>query len=316
MLLSIIIVNYNTAEHIRLCLESINTFLSFKNFEIIITDNHSPNRDIENLAIEFPKVKFIFRNINDGFGGACNEAVKHSTGKYLLFLNPDIKLIDNSITELFYFMENNQDAGIASGLLVNEDNSVMYSFNDFINLKWEFLQMIGFGYGLELKNLVNKKEIKENITFESDWFHGALLMTRRTDFDAVIKFNEDYFMYYEDTELCYKIKNELKKKNYCLPSVRVYHHTQSSLKEEKTDNIYTFHMNRSKILFVNKFYPMKKYSVKTMGFVSVVLRVIFLPFQKKYAGMKREKFRQLRNVLKLYLSKSYLESSKFKYVNI
>lgn len=75
-------------------------------------------------------------------------------------------------------------------------------------------------------------------------------------------------------------------------------------------------MNRSKILFVNKFYPMKKYSVKTMGFVSVVLRVIFLPFQKKYAGMKREKFRQLRNVLKLYLSKSYLESSKFKYVNI
>lgn len=316
MILSIIIVNYNTADYIKMCLESLGQFLQLDKLEIIVADNHSPNRDIEKLVIKFPKVNFIFRNINDGFGAGCNEAVKHSTGKYLLFLNPDIKLFDNSITELIGFMENNKDAGIVSGLLVNKDNSVMYSFNDFINLKWELFQMIGFGYGLELKNLSNRKEIMENNFFEVDWFHGALLMMRRKDFDAVNGFDEKYFMYYEDTDICYRMKYNQNKKTYCLPSVKVYHHTQSSLKEEKTDNIYTFHMNRGKILFLNNYYPLKKYVIKTMGFLSVVIRIIYLPYQKKYSGLKKEKFRQLTSVLKLYLSKSYLESSKFKYVNV
>ncbi|MDQ3021687.1 MAG: glycosyltransferase family 2 protein [Bacteroidota bacterium] len=316
MLLSIILVNYNTANHIKECLKSLEKFLKIDNSEIIVVDNHSSNRDIEKLVEAFPEVNFIFRGINDGFGGGCNEGVKHSSGKYLLFLNPDIKIFDNSISVLFEFIQNNEEAGVISGLLVNTDNSIMYSFNHFINLKWEFLQMIGFGYELELKNLINRKEIKENNIFEVDWFHGAFLMMRRKDFDAVKGLNDKYFMYYEDTEICYRIKYSLNKKNYCLPSVKVYHHTQSSLKDEKMDNIYTFHMNRGKILFSENLSLIKRFAIKTMGFISVLQRIIFLPFQKKYSGMKKEKFCQLINVLKLYLSKSYLKTEKFKYVNV
>ncbi|MBK8553752.1 MAG: glycosyltransferase family 2 protein [Ignavibacteria bacterium] len=315
MLLSIIIVNYNTADHVKMCLESLYRYLQFDNFEIIIADNHSTNRDIKNLVSLFPKVKFIFREINDGFGG-CNEAVINSKGKYLLFLNPDIKIFDDTISILLEYIQKNEESGVVSGLLVNADNSIMYSFNRFTNLKWEFWQMIGLGHEREIKQLINREEIKKNKLFEVDWFHGAFLMMSRNDFDSVNGFNEKYFMYYEDTELCYKIKNNLNKKNYCLPSVRVYHHTQSSLTEEKTDDIYTFHMNRGKILFSENLSFMVKFVVKSMGFISVVIRILYLPFQRKYTGWKKVKFNQLINVLKLYMSRSYLESSKFKYVKI
>lgn len=316
MLLSIIIVNYNTSSHVKMCLESLQRFLPFDNFEIIVVDNHSPDRDIENLVSAFPKVNFVFRKINDGFGGGCNKAVEYSTGTYLLFLNPDIKILDNSISELLEFIQKTEGSGVVSGMLVNADNSIMYSFNRFSNLKWEFWQMVGFGYDSEIKRLINREEIKENKEFEVDWFHGAFLMMSRKDFDSVNGFNEKFFMYYEDTELCFKIKNILNKKNYCLPSVRIYHHTQSSLKEEKTDDIYSFHINRGKILFTENLSFANRLAVKTMGFTSVIIRILFLPFQRKYAGSKEEKFKQLVNILKLYLSSSYLKSSKFNYVKV
>ncbi len=316
MLLSIIIINYNTSDHIKMCLESIESFLKVDNLEIIVFDNNSPNRDIENLTAQFPQVMFIFNDTNLGFGSGCNEAVRHSSGKYLLFLNPDIKIFDNSISGLLDFIEKNEDAAVVSGLLVDSDGSFIYCFNDFTNLRWEFLDMIGFGHAREIKSIMNRPEISEGKNFEVDWFHGAFLLMRRKDFDSVKGFNEKYFMYYEDVELCYRMKHDLKKKNFCLPSVKVYHHTKSSLKGEKTDDIYAFHMIRGKLLFANNFLPGKKYAVKTMGFISVVIRILYLPFQGKYAGIRKEKLKQLMSVLKLYFSNSYLESSKFKYTTV
>lgn len=316
MILSIIIVNYNTTEHVKLCLKSLSEFLQINSSEIIIVDNNSPNRNIEKLSEEFPEVRFIFRKINDGFGGGCNEGVKNASGEYLLFLNPDTILFDDSIILLLKFLENNIDAGIVSGLLTDNDGTVLYCFNDFINLGWEISQMTGIGYEYESKKLINRDEIKRNENFEVDWFHGAFLMMRRKDFISIKGFDEKYFMYYEDVDLCYKMKNDLHKKNICLPYVRIRHYTQSSIQNEKIDNILTFHMHRGKIIFLKKYYPVKKYLFKSMGFISVLLRIIILPFQSKYKFTRKEKLNQLLKILKLYINSGYADTSKFEYVNV
>lgn len=315
MLLSIIIINYNTTKHLRECLSSINQHLSFMEKEIIVADNNSPDRDIELLAKEMTDVRFLFRKSNDGFGTACNDAAEVSTGKYLLFLNPDVKLIDDSIKLLIDGMEKDPEAGIYSGLLTDSDNEPIYCFNKFPDIEWEFYQFIGIGYEKRIKKLLSRNEIKEGRQFAVDWFHGAFLLLSRKDFLSVSGFDNKYFMYSEDVELCYRIKTELKKKNICFPNVRIYHHTKSSLEQESTDNIFIFHMHRGRLLFIKNYGLTKKYIIYTLGLSSVIIRLLSVPFWHKYKGGKKNKFRQLAKIMRLYLDKDYLNTSKYEYIN-
>ena len=315
MLVSIIIVNYNTAKHLRECLYSIDLYLNSVEKEIIVADNNSPEREIEKIAEEYKNVKFIFRRTNDGFGTGCNDAVNVSKGKYLLFLNPDIRLIDNSIKILIDNIENSEDSGVYSGLLTDKNKNPIYCYNKFPDLLWEFYHFIGFGYERQIEKLLQRKEISEGKEFSTDWFHGAFLLIKKIDFLSVGGFDENYFMYYEDVELCYRVIKKLNKKNICFPEVRIYHHTQSSLESEKTDDVYIFHMHRGKLIFIKNYNLLKKNSIWLLGLISVILRIILLPLWTKYKGKRKFKFYQLSKVLKLYINKEYLNKSKYEYIN-
>ena len=316
MVLSIIIVNYNTAEYVRSCLRSIIELLDLNHIEVIIADNNSPDREIEKLDAEFPEAKFIFNSRNEGFGSGCNSAVEISSGDYLLFLNPDTQLLDNSILNLVEFLRTKSEAGIVSGLLVSENGKPMYCFNEFPDLRWEFYQTIGTGYESVIKELLTRDEITNGRMFEVDWFHGAFLMMRKSDFQRVGGFDEKYFMYYEDVELCFDFKEKLGLKNYCFPNVRISHSTQSSLKSESIDNIRNFHMHRGKILFTENYSFVCRNSFRLLGIANILLRIPVVMFRKKYADQREEKFRQLTNILKLYLSKDFLRNSKFEYIRV
>jgi len=312
--ISIIFVNYNTSDHLRKCLNSIETNLNSNGIEIIVVDNNSSDRSIEKIKDEYPEIKLFLRDKNDGFGSGCNFGVNHSSGKFLLFLNPDIILLDDSVALLKKYLEANSDCGIVSGLMVDEKDSVIYSFNDFPSYLWEFYHLIGYGYDEKINKLISKKEIADNRIFETEWFHGAFFMISRSDFKLAGGFNENYFIYYEDVEICYKIKSILKKKVICLPEARVYHHTKSSLFDEKTDNIYIFHLQRSKILFIKNYNIFKRIILHFNGLLYVIARIIYLPVWKKYKGRRKEKSYQLLKILKLYLSNSYLYESKYEYI--
>lgn len=312
MVLSIVSVNYNTSKYLRQCLKSIEEFLTTKDFEIIISDNNSPDRDIEKLENEFKQVRFIYRKINDGFSGGCDAAVKVSSGKYLLFLNPDIRLIDNSLQKLLDYIDKDEKIGISSGLLVDETGKPMYCYDKFPDMISEISYLLGINQNNK-RNIFNTNNFK-NIPFEVDWFHGAFLLMRRKDYDLAGGFNKNYFMYYEDVELCYNFKNKLKKKIVCVPDVRIFHHTRSSISKEKIDNIYFFHMNRGKLLFIRNYPFLKKWIIHLIGLLSILIRVTILPFWNKYKNIRKEKFRQLSKIIKLYFSNSYLNSSKFEYI--
>ena len=312
--LSVIIVNYNTAFHLRNCLKSIQQYSGDTILEVIVVDNKSVDREIEKFPQEFPEVKFFFRNVNDGFGSGCNFGVSKSSGKYLLFLNPDIILTDGTLEKLITFLDQNKTCGIVSGVMVDENKSVIYSYNNFPSYMWELYHMIGIGYDRKIKRLNRKAERMISGTFETDWFHGAFFMMRKNDFIRIGGFNENYFIYYEDVEICYKVKKKLNKKVVCIPDVKVFHHTLSSLKDEKNDNIYIFHLQRSKIIFFNNYNILKKSILHLIGMLYVTIRIICLPVWSKYKGVKKEKLNQLLKILKLYFNNSYLYKSRYEYI--
>lgn len=312
---SIIIVNYNTTVHLRKCLESVLEKMKDLNYEIIVVDNHSSDRGIEKIATEFPEANIILRETNDGFAAGCNFGISHSQGRYILLLNPDIILIDKSVVELKTYLDNNKDAGIVSGIMTNEKREVIYFYNDFPSFEWEFYHLIGFGYDRKISKLNSIAVYNRKRIFEVDWFHGAFMMMRKDDYLSSGRLNENYFMYYEDVELCFKFRNILGKKNYCIPSTVYRHFTQSSISDEKDDNIFIFHLHRGKLIFLRNYGIIKKLPIFLTGFAYVISRILILPFWNKYRGKRREKLKQLTNILKLYLSSSYINNSKYEYIN-
>lgn len=311
---SIVILNYNTAYHLRQCLESVFENLKEIKYEVIVVDNNSPDREIEKLPDEFPEAVFYLRESNDGFAAGCNYGISKSNGRYILLMNPDVTLIDNSVPHLKSFLDKNKDAGIVSGLMTNDKSEIIYFYNDFPSLEWEFYHLIGFGYDQKIKKLNSiAKEHGKNI-FEVDWIHGAFMMMRKEDLIKAGGLNENYFMYYEDVELCYKFRNLSGKKNYCIPETVYRHYTQSSISEEKNDNIFIFHLHRGKLIFLRNYNVLKRLPVYLTGLTYVISRLLILPVWKKYSGCRKEKLKQLLKVLRLYLSSSFVSRSKYEYI--
>src|SRR5580693_6896749 len=125
--LSIICVNWNSVDYLRECASSIYEYTKGLTFEIIIVDNASPERNVDTLQGEFPQIKIIKSERNLGFAGANNLGFRESTGTYVLFLNPDTRLIEPSIDVLFEAIQSLPDPGIVGCKLLNSDLSVQTS---------------------------------------------------------------------------------------------------------------------------------------------------------------------------------------------
>ena len=247
---TIIIVNYNTADHLKDCLKSIIEFTKQIDYEIIVADNNSTIRDIENFPAMFPNVRFIFRNVNDGFGAGCNCAAKFAKGKYLIFVNPDIVIVDDVIHKLCSFMEENIELGACSPLLMDFEDNIAYNFNEFPNLIWEFFEASGIGNARKLNRLYDFGNYKAEIYkfVYVDWITGAFLLVRADAFNALNGFDERYFLYYEDTDF----QNRLQSAGFkiaCLYGLIVRHFGNSSVKSEKGEEVYFYHLNRSKMIY-------------------------------------------------------------------
>lgn len=312
---SIIILNYKTGEHVEKLLDSIRSYLNPGEFEIIVADNNSGDEHLRSITGAYGFVKFLFLDSNDGFASGNNRAAAHAGCEYLLFLNPDVILKDDSVNRLLEYLKGEPDCGLVSGLLENENGDVIYCFNDYPGFEWELYQMLGAGYDSKISKILMRREIKTGESFEVDWFHGAFLMMRKSDFSAAGGFNEKYFMYYEDVELCYKIKRILGKKIVCQPDVRVIHDTRASIKNDGGDNLYTFHINRGKIIFFGNYSFLRRNFLLAVSATGILIRIALLPFWGKYKGARKSKLKQLLKVLKLYLNRRYLSESKYEYIS-
>lgn len=298
---SFVFVNYNTSKYILEAVESICSLKLKIKFEIIIVDNFSDDFDVLNNLLKYENVKLIRSKSNEGFGHACNFGVKHSAGKYCVFINPDTKFRSDIFISLRKFYESKPDTGFVGGILINEENKPIYSFNSFPGYYWELLQAAGFGTNREIQKLFYKEEIKKgSASFEVDWLIGAFLFVSRKIFDELNGFDERFFLYYEDVDIQYRAKL-LGYKNYCLPDLRLVHYEKGSVKNERGDDVYHFYMYKSKMMYYYLHFSFFKRNVlRIFLLIGLFFRLMFLLPRKSFNN-KKKKFKQYQYMLRYFM---------------
>jgi len=225
--ISVIIINYNTLELTRKCIESATKYI--KNAEIILIDNGST----DGSKLYFSKIKnivYVYNKDNLGFSKANNIGAKYATSDNLLFLNSDAEIKDDSFEKALAFYIKNKP-GILSPRLLNTDNTIQASCfknQSLSNAFKEYLLKQKYSFS-KYYPTGNNPEIVENVV-------GAVMLISKTIFKKINGWSENYFMYYEDLDLCRKVK----KNNYEIvyfPDWTIYHHHGASKSSNKNINL-------------------------------------------------------------------------------
>ena len=238
--LSVIIVNWNTKKLLEDCLRSIFKFTKDVGFEIIIVDNGSEDGSQTMVKKKFPQVKLIPNKDNMGFAKANNQGIKLATGKYILLLNSDTYLIENSFKKLVEKADGLDDLGALGALLLNEDRSIQQSvgfFPDLPQVFWWMTFIDDLPGGIVLKPYHVDHDSFYKSEHEVDWVTGASFLIPKKVTDEVGFLDEKIFMYGEDFEWCFRIKKS-GFKVYFSPAAKIVHIGGGSVNKIRTNAFY------------------------------------------------------------------------------
>lgn len=257
---SIILVNYNTKQITANCINSIFTKTKQIWFEVILIDNASSDGSGDYFKCD-KRITFIESKKNLGFGNANNLGVELSKGRNILFLNTDTLLLNNAVKTLSDFLDNNQKAGVCGGNLTDENSQPVKSFarffpgfieelNDFSGHRYERLR-----YGRN--SFFNHSDKPIKVAFIS----GADMMVKRQVLDRVGLFDKDFFLYFEETELSYRI-NKYGYVIYSVPEAQLVHLVSKS---------FDFPESKAKFYYFSKqVYYSKIYSACKVCFLNAI----------------------------------------------
>lgn len=252
--LSIIIVNWNSKDYLRKCIDSIVSTVYGIQYEIVVIDNASFDGCDEMLQQFYPQVRFIQGQQNRGFAWANNMAFQKSKGRNLLFLNPDTEVKDSSIETLYHHLNSLPNAGIVGATLLNSDGSVQTScIQAFPTILNQLLDSNA------LRNLFPEADLwgmKPLFTGDAhpkqvDAVSGACLMIKRSIFEDVGMFNNEYFMYSEDIDLCFKVR-KASLNTYYVPTAVILHHGGKSSSNSGSNAFSSVMMLESRWRFFRK----------------------------------------------------------------
>lgn len=195
-MVSIIILSFNTRNLLNSCLHSLFSTLKGKDFEVIVVDNASSDDSVEMVKKDFPKVQLVENKENVGFAKGINIGAGVAQGEYLLFLNSDTE-VKNTILDLKNNLDTHTKAAVIGGLLVNNDGTPQRSYGKFYDLL-AVANMLFRGDRGEIKKTTQIRQV--------DWVSGGFMLVRKKVFEELHGFDEHFFMYIEDMELCYRVK--------------------------------------------------------------------------------------------------------------
>ncbi len=226
MTLSIIILNYKSKNLTRECVRSVLDSKLPDEYEIIVVDNGS-NDGVKNMLDEQfgGKIKFIGLEKNVGMGAGNNAGIKTSVGKYVMILNPDGIVLENSILELIEFAEKNPKAGIIAPKIINPDGTHQVSVHKFPNFLMPFYRRTFLGKTNRGKEYLEKyvvDTIPQDRPSLVDWVFGPAFLARRDLIDAIGGYDERFFLFFEDTDLCRRV-HEYGLGVWYVPSSNVIH---------------------------------------------------------------------------------------------
>ncbi len=266
MTFSFIIINYNTLDLTRQCLNSIFSVCQKNDFEIILIDNASSDNSVEILEKEFSeKVRLIENKENIGFSAANNQGAKLAQGKYLFFLNSDTKLTANILPIIANIFVNQANFGILAPQLLTANLSPQAGAHG----RFPTLSSL-----TTRKTKENWKKIISPSLWQTDWVSGAALIIRKELFEKINGWDENFFLYFEDVDLCLRAHKVGAKVGLC-PEASLIHYCGSSLKQNRKRKL---HYYRSQNYF---FY--KHYGITT----SLLMRLIRWPYKLYSCWIKK-----------------------------
>ena len=263
--LSIIIVNYNTADMLVRCLHSIRS-QSFNNPEVIVVDNASQDNSLEVIKGFSAWIKVIANKRNLGFAKANNQALKISNGKYIYFLNPDTELKEGTFNAIIEFMKFNPEVGIAGTRIVNPDGSYQPSIERH--------------YPGERHSKGELSGLKGDIA----WVLGASMIARRIVLRDVGGFDERFFIYGDDLDICLSVRKAGWSIGY-IPNAVVVHWGGASEQNTLPVELWKKKLD-AEFLFYKKHYSAKTIrAIRRTNIIHALWRIItlnlILPFRKK-----------------------------------
>ena len=244
MELSVIIVSYNVSEYLKNCLLSVKKASEKIDCEIFVVDNNSIDSSGEMVRNEFPEVILILNTVNKGFSAANNQAIKQSKGQYVLLLNPDTIVEEDSFSKCITFMKNHPDAGAVGVKMVNGQGRYLpESKRALPTPATSFFKSFGFSFLFPKSGIFNRYYLSNvgiNETSITEVIAGAFMFIRR---EALLKAglpDEDFFMYGEDIDLSYRIL-QTGFHNYYFPEVQIIHFKGKSTRRDNYTDIFNFY---------------------------------------------------------------------------
>lgn len=258
MKLSIIIVNYNVKYFLEQCLHSVRKAISSMDAEVFVVDNNSVDGSVEMLNQKFPEVKLIANKDNVGFSKANNQAIIESSGGYVLLLNPDTVVEDDTFKKVVQFMDEHPDAGGLGVKMVDGKGKFLpESKRGLPTPSVAFFKVFGFSKILPKSKLFGKYHLgyldKEKI-HAVDILSGAFMLLRKSVLDKTGLLDETFFMYGEDIDLSYRII-KAGYKNYYFPNTRIIHYKGESTKKGSVNYVVVFY--KAMIIFARKHFSSK-----------------------------------------------------------
>lgn len=253
--LSIIIVNYRTPKLTTEAIRSVYESTTEYTYEIILVDNASHDGCAEQVQLEFPDVKVVVNEINLGFAKANNQGMRLAGGRYILLLNSDTVVQQDTIETMLRFMDEHPSIGAGGCKIILPDGSLDKACKrGFPTPSASFYYAFGFSKLFPRVPRFNQYQLgylDPDQSYPVDCLVGAFMMVRREAYDQVGGLDEDFFMYGEDIDWCFRIKKagwEI----YYYPETHIIHYKGASSRKKPLKIIYEFH--RAMVLFHKKHY--------------------------------------------------------------
>lgn len=229
---SIIVINYKTFQDTNRCIDSIIKFTKGVSYEIILVENGTAEFNDANVAHWGNAVHLVVSSENLGFAGGNNLGIKHASGDYILLLNSDTYLLEDSVAKSMQYFESKKDAGVLSVRLIYPDGRIQSVAQRFPSAKYQLVELF------RLQKLMGARKaakyllgafFNHDTDVEADWVWGAYFLTKKTILDKLpeARLDDDYFMYWEDAQWCKDIK-KLGYKIYFFAGTSVVHVQEGS----------------------------------------------------------------------------------------
>lgn len=272
--LSILIVSWNTRLLLDQCLAAIYAHPPARSFEVLVVDNCSQDGSAEMVKTEYPQVRLIENSANVGFGSANNQAIHASSGRHVLLLNSDTQVLPGALETLAGYLDATPEAGAAGARLLNGDGSLQESCHPSPTLGSELWRMFHLDR-LRPVAVYSMERWDTRQTRYVDVLKGACILLRREVIDQVGVFDEDFFMYSEEVDLCYRIGKGGWKLAW-VPEAQVVHYEGQSTRQMASEMF--IHLYQGKIRYFRKHYGPAAVTVyKAILLAATLSRLLLTP---------------------------------------